>query len=383
MREAHRRRRTLDRKPHSTEIVCIVPSKPTVVHGLRCAFDEVTIFVCVNMEDEVYEYPDVWVCLFDTYGCDEQGLEEECANSSSLIEGLAPTAVFYPNDDDPTDYRRQEIAGNSALTDVSTIGWCVVFNTSEVTTFLGEERDPDLYLDYFRLDMYWYPGGEANASNTCVRAGERWTPHKEWVYIYLHDPAKSSTSTGMQISYSCINSATDSHIFTTMGIGLTDERNLRTTDERSYKALSTSPSIFKDAVNETIFTPYAYLAMEIQQEPDSLQVITEIDPLEWAEILGNVGGFWDLILILWPIFFVSATRESPTLKPRNLRKSVVRAAERAKNVTPTVVLPRPLRRTMSVNGGSRSIQTSDQPVEVPYWENPPPSDKLSDSTKGV
>ena len=69
----------------------------------------------------MYEYPDVWVCLFDTYGCDEQGLEEECANSSSLIEGLAPTAVFYPNDDDPTDYRRQEIAGNSALTDVSTV----------------------------------------------------------------------------------------------------------------------------------------------------------------------------------------------------------------------------------------------------------------------
>ena len=32
--------------------------------------------------------------------------------------------------------------------------------------------------------------------------------------------------------------------------------------------------------------------MEIQQEPNSLQIITEIDPLDIAEMLGNVGGFW-------------------------------------------------------------------------------------------
>lgn len=45
-------------------------------------------------------------------------------------------------------------------------------------------------------------------------------------------------------------------------------------------------------VNESISAPYAYLAMEIQQEPNSLQIITEIDPLDVAEMLGNVGGFW-------------------------------------------------------------------------------------------
>lgn len=32
--------------------------------------------------------------------------------------------------------------------------------------------------------------------------------------------------------------------------------------------------------------------MELEQEQDSLQTITEIDPLNVAEILGNVGGFW-------------------------------------------------------------------------------------------
>ena len=32
--------------------------------------------------------------------------------------------------------------------------------------------------------------------------------------------------------------------------------------------------------------------MEIAQQENSLEEITEIDPLQIAEILGNVGGFW-------------------------------------------------------------------------------------------
>lgn len=38
--------------------------------------------------------------------------------------------------------------------------------------------------------------------------------------------------------------------------------------------------------------PYAWLSMEIAQLTDSLETITEIDPLEVAEIFGNIGGFW-------------------------------------------------------------------------------------------
>ncbi|CAM9518546.1 unnamed protein product [Laminaria digitata] len=116
--------------------------------------------------------------------------------------------------------------------------------------------------------------------------------------------------------------------------------------------------------------------MEIQQEPDSLQIITEIDPLDIAEMLGNVGGFWDLILILWPICFVAATRESPRLKPRNLKKSVTRAAERAKGLKSTVSIARQLRRSMPTDGLSgRRVQRTDQPVERPYWEPTQPAYK--------
>lgn len=41
-----------------------------------------------------------------------------------------------------------------------------------------------------------------------------------------------------------------------------------------------------------VTTPYAYLSMEIAQLVDSSEVIRQMNPLEIAEILGNIGGFW-------------------------------------------------------------------------------------------
>ena len=51
-------------------------------------------------------------------------------------------------------------------------------------------------------------------------------------------------------------------------------------------------------VKSNITSPYAYLALEIQQEPSSFEIITEIDPLDVAELLGNIGGFWGTIIDL-------------------------------------------------------------------------------------
>eukprot|EP00904_Undaria_pinnatifida_P008136 jgi/Undpi1/4452/HiC_scaffold_17.g07806.m1 len=318
------------------------------------------------LSNTVYDYPDVWVCLFENSGCDGADLQKDCAASSTLMEERPATAVFYPNTTLPRDKRRKDIPGVTTLTD---LGWCVVFSTSEVTEFRGEERDPDVYLDYFLLDMYWYPGGSANASTTCVPDGEEWDSHKEWVYVYLHDPIKNTTSPGMQISYSCMTSGSTSHVFTTMGIGLTEEINLEKPDGRSYKALSTSTSNFKVKANRNLASPYAYLSMEIEQEQDSLKVITEINPLDVAEMLGNIGGFWDLILLLWPIFFVAATRENPTLKPRNLKKSVQR-------VGTSIGFAASLKRSSSGSSdSSRCVHPLEQPGERPYWESHRPAYK--------
>ena len=44
--------------------------------------------------------------------------------------------------------------------------------------------------------------------------------------------------------------------------------------------------------NPDVEKPYAYLALQIQQEPNSYETIIENDPLDLAELFGNVGGFW-------------------------------------------------------------------------------------------
>lgn len=66
-----------------------------------------------------------------------------------------------------------------------------------------------------------------------------------------------------------------------------------------------------------------------------MTVITEIDPIDLAEIFGQIGGFWDLILIFWPILFVAASYDPPHLKPRNFRKSAERVKETLTEVFPT------------------------------------------------
>lgn len=70
-------------------------------------------------QNTIYDYPDIWVCLYDSYGCDAIEREEGCANSSMLMEGKTPTAVFYPNTSLPRDDRRHDIFGSSMKTDVS------------------------------------------------------------------------------------------------------------------------------------------------------------------------------------------------------------------------------------------------------------------------
>ena len=49
-------------------------------------------------------------------------------------------------------------------------------------------------------------------------------------------------------------------------------------------------------VNVNVTNPYAYLAIQVQQEPNSFKVVTEIDPFDIAEMLGNIGGFWGKFL---------------------------------------------------------------------------------------
>lgn len=49
-------------------------------------------------QNQVYKYPDIWICPYYQYGCDSQELEQECIDSAWMTEAGAPDAVFYPRE---------------------------------------------------------------------------------------------------------------------------------------------------------------------------------------------------------------------------------------------------------------------------------------------
>ncbi|CAN0469176.1 unnamed protein product, partial [Ectocarpus sp. 12 AP-2014] len=341
-----------------------------VYNAVKKSKNPSTSFVLSN---NVYRYPDTYVCLYNFFGCDDMDLEEFCASSVFDTEGGSSTAVFNPGGD-----LEQEIATTAYLTDEVTRlllfccfqrGWCVSFETSAVDIVDGE-RDPE---DYILLNMYWYPGGTANASTTCISEEGEWESHSESVFVFLRDSDTGILSAGIQVAYSCMTSESSNHVFTYMGIGLTKEDKLNEDDTASYKALETSSAIYKDKRTDNITgiaSPYAWLSMEIAQSTDSLEEITEINPLEIAELFGNVGGFWDLLLMLWPIFFISASRQDPHLKVRNFKKSVTRGSEVVVDLSrrvnsASIEIPHPLRRQP---GSRQSNATGEDGEPPPAWE---------------
>lgn len=334
-----------------------------------------------ELTNVVYKYPDLWVCPYVQYGCDEYDLEPACAKSAWNTTAGSPDALFYPRDrlDQLTQTKTEELEIEAVYTHTNFNsagefqedgkGHCIIFETSAATAFVGQERDSHEFLDYILLDMYWYPGGKDNSS-TCVPDGEEWVPHSEWVYAFLSDPEDPAMiSTGIHLPYSCITEASNSYVFNSIGVGLTTQKKFMSDDISSYKAISTNFGIRKDVANSSITKPYARLSLELKQQSDSWEIITEINPFEFAEMFGNIGGFWDLLLILWPIFFVATTQQDPHLKSRTLKKSVVRGAERAAGIAKVIPRPGPMRRSGSTKTG-HPTPLEDDLEEQPSWEAP-------------
>eukprot|EP00903_Cladosiphon_okamuranus_P014336 g13312.t1 len=188
---------------------------------------------------------------------------------------------------------------------------------------LGEERVQENYLDYTNLRMAWYPSGSKETdSNTCTTDLASRVHHSTSVVIHLFDEVTDTIATGFQVAYSCRSNTSDTHMFTDIALALTETRKLDGTTERSYRAETIySYPYVSNQVGENIpniTRPYAFLDLRIKQGPNSLETITEDAPASIGELLGDIGGFWDILLLLWPVFFVVVSQEEPTLKPQSL-----------------------------------------------------------------
>ena len=74
----------------------------------------------------------------------------------------------------------------------------------------------------------------------------------------------------------------------------------------------------------------------------------------WCDVFPCAFIPADLLLLLWPVFFVATTQQDPQLKARTFKKSVVRGAERAAGITKIVARPGPMRRPSQVEMGDTS-----------------------------
>ncbi|CAM9559479.1 unnamed protein product, partial [Ectocarpus sp. 13 AM-2016] len=295
--------------------------------------------------NEVYRYPDFGVCLYQDNGCDslDDHIAEGCVTSSNSTEFGPSTAEYRGQELSPTDgvwipdtteetEKRQSIDVDPRFTGPEK-KYCVLFNMSAIEHKLGEERVQENYLDYTNLRMAWYPSGsKENDSNTCTTDLASRKPHSTSVVIHLFDEVTDTIASGFQVAYTCRSNTSDTHMFTDIALALTETTKLDGTTERSYRAdtIYSYPYV-SDRVNESISSitrPYAFIDLRIKQGPNSLEKITEDAPVSIGELLGDIGGFWDILLLLWPVFFVVVSQEEPTLKPRDFRKSLHRGTGR-------------------------------------------------------
>ena len=67
----------------------------------------------VLRQNDLYKYPDIYVCLYNFYGCDTMGLEPDCMSSYNQTEGARTKATFHQGRE-----KKLDIATNGLLTDL-------------------------------------------------------------------------------------------------------------------------------------------------------------------------------------------------------------------------------------------------------------------------
>eukprot|EP00752_Nemacystus_decipiens_P017257 g15461.t1 len=104
--------------------------------------------ISYSLSNDVYTYPDLNVCMYDSWGagCDKGVSAEDCVFSSNSTEGGIAGGYYssiYGNQTIPTWARETKERG-----------WCVTFFMSHIDNQAGMTRDPGDYGDFSILEAY-------------------------------------------------------------------------------------------------------------------------------------------------------------------------------------------------------------------------------------
>ncbi|CAM9350825.1 unnamed protein product [Ectocarpus fasciculatus] len=202
--------------------------------------------------------------------------------------------------------------------------------------------------------MWWYASDIASTE----------TDYYDHIAIYMSEEEPTeSTLSFLFVPYTRVETGVSETIYkhTELTIGKTTKKDLSGDVTTTFPALVLSSSDF--FTENTLTTTsddgddhvIGRLYLDMKQGSYSHTAIKEVDPLDIGTFLGNIGGFWELLLILWGLFFI-ATREErePKMKARDFGKTV--------QTTKDIVTRR---RSLSVDSAPSTTSGVEQ---RPEWE---------------
>eukprot|EP00903_Cladosiphon_okamuranus_P022382 g20586.t1 len=264
-----------------------------------------------TVKDEYFQFPFVTVCM---------GLGAGCSTWSNCVgTAFGLSGVYFENDD-----------GSSGTGDAPAVlveskhSGCIGFDLSQHTA-KGFETAV--------IDMVWEVSGGSpttdtpndstgNDSSNNSSSISKYFEHV-CVFLYEKEPDALHEKTYLTMPYQPITSATVETTNSWLTIGKTVKTALSGDVEASFPALTLSQSKYKTGIFDLPLedgVDYGHIYLSVRQGPFAYTTITELDPLEFGTFLGNLGGFWELLIIVWGVCFVIQRQErGPALTGRNFR----------------------------------------------------------------
>eukprot|EP00752_Nemacystus_decipiens_P003202 g2963.t1 len=258
------------------------------------------------MSNQQYQYPPVAVCFEDGSGCGfADGNINTCIASAMEFSSANLDGTYI--------YPVQGQADN-----------CIEFDLTQVQIPEADrETDPGMtayiYMDWQSTDNATAEVEYRAGVNVIIGSGE------------------GQGSTMIPYSRNVFSSSDRNYEKTVLTIGKTSRKYLSGNLNLSYPVQTVSTTRFFTTKDFDLFSPdnsyassldlsensaIATIFLEITQGSYSHTQVEDVEPLEIGTLFGNVGGFWELLVVAWGVFFITtkANDTEPTLKARDFGK---------------------------------------------------------------
>ncbi|CAM9883937.1 unnamed protein product [Scytosiphon promiscuus] len=259
----------------------------------------------LEITDELYTYPYVLMCFFHGRGC---GYEDQTVDAC-VADSFENASVFFDG-----DFSEEDIITEGRWSNC--VGFDLTKHDVEESGVSRDEAIAEIYTYWDTTDIASTESGFFN--NIAIFIAEEEPTEESLAFLYVPYTRHLADDDQFELSVAELT------------IGMTTKKDLRGDVTTSYPPLILSSSTYttantldQDAISNSVDLAIGSLYLQIRQGVFSRTEIEELDPLDVGTFLGNVGGFWELLIIFWGLIFI-ATRENrePELKARNFAKSI-------------------------------------------------------------